>query len=305
MPFVVLLVPFFAIVASFVLIGLSQTHTAQHGSSGIKGFLDTAIRNSLVGELVGVGKKAARSLVSRYAAAHLKMLTSYLHGMASLWKQEFRAMRAEARATANVAHELERAIPREAHKAAAPALRRAKVANRHATHALDLGHANARELHRFRVQTRARLKADAHAIDVTIPRDIGRVRRREEELARDQTKLRERTGLLERGAEATFDWIRSHPLSAVTGVFAGAVAVALTRLGYGFVRCRSWRNVAKRMNCGVGSSLLNLLDNGLGGLLGALLTYETVTHLEDLVRIGQEIEHGVASGLQDLLNVKD
>lgn len=260
MPFVVLLVPFFAIVAAFVLIGLSQTHTSQHGSAGIKGFIDEAISNSIVGQLVGLSKKAARSLVSRFAASHLKMLTAYLHGMARLWRMEFAAMRAEAKATSAVAGAIERAIPREAHKAAAPAMARAKVANRHAEHALAQGHATARELHRFRAQTHARLRHDAHAIDVTLPRDIAGVRQREEALSRDLGKMRERTKALEDGAVDTWDWIRAHPLSGVTAVFAGAVAVALARLGYGFIRCRSWRNLGQRLTCGMGQWLLDALE---------------------------------------------
>jgi hypothetical protein len=303
-PFAVLLVPFFAFVAAFVLIGLSQTHTSQHGSGRIPNWLDISLSGVSLRDTLGLAKKASRSLVSHFAGAHLKMLTAFLHGMAHLWKQEFAAMRAEAQATAAVAGELERAIPREAHKAAAPAMARAKVANRHAEHALAQGRTTSRELHRFRARTHAQLRHDAHAIDVTIPNDIAGLRRRTRAVEDAQAKDRTAIGEIEHGAAETWDWIRTHPLSSVTGLFAGAIVVALSRLGYGFLRCRSWRNVGKRLNCGMGSSLLRLLDDGLPSLLGALLTYETVTHLDELVKLGQSVEHGVASGLQDLLNVK-
>lgn len=291
--FAPLLVPFFVIVAAFVLIGLSQTGASQHGTAGIPSWLDVSLGGVSLRQIAGLAKRAARSVVSKFAASHLKMLTSYLNSMAHLWRQEFAAMRAEAQATAKVAGAIEHAIPREAHKAAAPAMRRAKVADRHATKAAAQGHATARELHHFRVNTRARLRHDAHAIDVTLPRDIAGVRRREEALSRDQAKLRERTISLENGAVKTFEWIRTHPLSGVTGIFAGAVAVALARLGYGFIRCRNWRNLGRRLDCGMGAWILKSLEL-LGGFA---LAYLAVLKPEVLA------EEAVAAvdGIEDVL----
>jgi hypothetical protein len=303
-PFAVLLVPFFAIIAAFVLIGLSQTHSSQHGTQGIQGFLQTAIANSFLGQLFSLSVKATRALVSRFAASHLKMLTAYLNGMAHLWKQEFAAMRAEAKATAAVAGAIERAIPREAKKAAAPAMRRATVADRHATHGLALGRANERALNRYRASTNARLKADAHAIDVTIPHDLAGLRTRNKALEDAQAKQGGAIKSLEDGAVDTWDWIRSHPLSFATAAFAGAVAIALARLGFGFLRCRSWQNVAKKLTCGMGGSLLSLLEQGLTGLLGMFVAEEAVSNLDTLVKLGQAVEHDVATGIHDLFNLK-
>lgn len=285
-----LLVPFFVLVAAFVLIGLSSTHSSAHGTAGIPNWLDISLSGVSLRDLIGLGKKASRSLVSKFAASHLKMLTSYLHAMAHLWKQTFAAQRAEAQATVKVAGAIERAIPREAHKAAAPALHRAKVADRHATHALSAGRTTSREFHHFRAHTQARLKADAHAIDVTIPRDIGRVRRREEALSRDQAKLRERTTSLENGAVKAFEWIKSHPFSAVTGVFAGAVAVALSRLGYDFLRCRNWRNLGRRLDCGMGAWILRSLELVTGFALGYLAILKPEVLAEEAVDAVDGIE---------------
>lgn len=276
--------------AALVLIGLSTSHTAAHGSTGIRGYWDFLTKDNPVSQVLGLSVKAARALVSRYAGAHLKMLTAYLHGMAHLWKQEFAAMRAEAKATVDVAHALERAIPREAHKAAAPAIARAKVADRHATRALGASHANARELHRFRVQTRARLKVDAHAIDVTIPHDLAGLRERNKALERGQAKDKSAIQELENGAVKTFDWIRSHPLSAVTGVFAGAVAVALARLGYGFLRCRNWRNLGRRLDCGMGAWILKSLELVTGFALGYLAVLKPEVLAEEAVDAVDGIE---------------
>jgi hypothetical protein len=289
-PFAVLLVPFFAIVAAFVLIGLSQTHSSQHGTSGITGFIQTGIANSFVGQLFGLSVKAARALVSRFAASHLKMLTAYLNGMAHLWKQEFAAMRAEAKATAAVAGAIERAIPREAKKAAAPALRRATVADRHAQHALGLGHANEKALNRYRASTNARLKADAHAIDVTIPHDLAGLRARNKVLEDARAKSDGAIKSLEDGAVDTWDWIRTHPLSSVTAVFSGAVAIALARLGYGFLRCSNWRNLGKRLTCGMGAWILKSLELLAGFALAFLSVLKPEVLAEEAVAAVDTLE---------------
>ena len=289
MPFAILAVPFFVFAAAFVLLGLSQTHSATQGT-GFWSSLWTSLTHpfgstGVIGSLV----QAARSVVSRMAASQLKHFAAYLNGMASLWKQTFAAQRAQAQATSAVAAELDRAIPIEAHKAAAPALARAKVADRHATHGLALGRSNAKALSKFRAQTHARLAHDAHAIDVTLPRDIAGVRRREEALSRDQAKLRERTTSLENGAVDVFKWIMAHPLTAVTGVFAGAVAVALGRLGLGGLRCNNFRGLLNRYGCGFGTLLARLLP------LAALLT--VAFDFQDFVKASEFVAQGIGDAV--------
>ena len=266
MPFAILIVPFFAFAAMFVLLALSQTHSTTQGTSFWQSLLSSVTGKQYVQAILGQLLKAARAVVSHMAASQLKHFSAYLYGMARLWRETFAAQRAQAQAATAVAGQLERAIPREAHKAAAPALARAKVADRHATRALTIGHSNTRALGRYRTQTNARLKADAHAIDVTLPRDIAGVSKREEALSRDQAKLRERTTSLENGATKTFEWIRTHPLSVVTGVFAGAVAVALGRMGLGGLRCKNFTNLLRNYGCGLGTLLGRLLP--LAVLLG-------------------------------------
>lgn len=265
-------IPFFAFAAALVLAGLSQTFNAQHGQSdgGFSGFLSGLLANSVVGSILGLGQKAARYVVSRFAGAKLSELTAYLHSMAGLWKAEFQAMRAEARATADVAQALERAIPIEAEKAAAPALR--------------LGKWNMKRLTRFEAQTKPAIKRLSVAVDVTLPRDIAGVRQREEALSRDQAKLRERTSSLENGAVRAFDWIRTHPLSAVTGVFAGAVAVALGRLGLGGLNCRNnpFRNNPNA--CGLWSVLGRVL--GLATFLTAAFDFPAFVDAAEVVAAG-------------------
>lgn len=298
-----LAVPFFAIIAALVLAGLSKSATAQHGSSNSGTFWDTITGRTYLHSLSGFAAGFARWIVSHFAASQLRLLTRWFMAMGTLTIGWFSA-------EAGFTEEIVAAVERIEHRGDPKARAKAQTANKHAihaghaathanTHARSVGHA----LDRHKARVNPIIRHHTHAIDVTLPRDIGRVRTREGELSRDLGKLKHRTKVLEDGAVDTFEWIRSHPLSAVTGVFAGAVAVALTRLGYGFLRCKSWRSVGKRLNCGMGSSLLNLLDNGLPGLLGALLTVEATAHFRDLVKVAQGAEHGVAEGIKELLNV--
>ncbi|HJR01518.1 MAG TPA: hypothetical protein VKA83_07805, partial [Methylomirabilota bacterium] len=259
MPFAALLIPFVAWLAIFALPALSQTSTATHGSTGIKGFIDSIIHSKPLSDLFGLANKAVRFVVSKFAGAQLTHATAYLNTMTSLWKQTYRAQQAEAEATSSFAAAVEQAIPREARKAAHPALVRSRTALKHADHANAHAGAVGHALNAFKSRVNPRIAHATHAVDVTLPRDIARVRSREEALSRDQARLRERTNALEDGALDLWKWIRTHPLSATTGVFAGAVAIALGRLGLGGLRCRNFTNLLKREGCGFGTLLGRLL----------------------------------------------
>lgn len=66
-------------------------------------------------------------------------------------------------------------------------------------------------------------------------------------------------------------WIHSHVVVAGTDSFAAAVAVALTALGLGGLRCPSFGRLLGKWGCGLG----NLLD-GLLGLIVSALALENV-----------------------------
>src|SRR5437764_1217825 len=70
-----------------------------------------------------------------------------------------------------------------------------------------------------------RLRAAEHAIEGVIEPELAGVRARER--------------ALEHGAVSTWEWIRRHPFSVASAAFAAAVAVALGRLGAGWIRCRN------------------------------------------------------------------
>lgn len=253
-----LAIPFFAFAAAIVIIGLSQTHTAQHGSatsSGFWQFLSSGLLKTLFGQISRLG----RFVVSHFAAAQLDLLAKWFVSMGTLTAGWFFVNAAFAEA---MVHALERVEHRGDPKARA----RAQTANtraikaRHAAdhanvHARSVGHA----LDGYKARTNPRIAHATHAVDVTLPHKIAGVRSREEALSRDQAALRERTTSLERGATKAFEWIRTHPLAATTGVFAGAVAVALGRLGLGGLRCRNFTKLLHNYGCGLGTLLGRLL----------------------------------------------
>ena len=149
--------------------------------------------------------------------------------------------------------------------------------------------AQTRDNHSTRAQVKAAAREAhvAHKAAVAIPGQLSR--------EWDIPKLRDQVKELEDGALHTFKWIRSHPLSLATGAFAGAVAVALQRIGASWIRCSNWRNIG-RVGC-------SLEADALSGLLGAFFTVEALANLRTLVKVAQEAEHGVAAGIKDLLEV--
>jgi hypothetical protein len=99
------------------------------------------------------------------------------------------------------------------------------------------------------------LKALEHAIAHTIPGELGALRHGERVLERDVTALQK--------------WVRAHPFAWWTTAFAGAVAVALTRLGLEWIKCDAAKSVFSKRGC----NLWNDLDALLGMLgTGLLLT---------------------------------
>lgn len=114
-------------------------------------------------------------------------------------------------------------------------------------------------------------------------------------LGKDLPAIRAREKALEHGAIHTWKWIRTHPLSLATGAFAGAVTIALGRIGAGWVRCSNWNKIGRTVCATPGSDI--------DALLGLLLTAAAIADYQELVKIAQGIEKPVAEGLQVLLKV--
>lgn len=212
--------------------------------------------------------KLVRTTVSHFAAAHLVPLVRWFASLNALIVGSSATIADTAEETATALERMRHhVVPTAAGKAVAPVKTQAKAASRTARQAKAAASSTSSSLHRYRVATAPRIAHATHAIDVTIPGELGRIKTREDTLSRDAAKLRARTKALENGALRTFEWIRAHPLAGTTSVFAGAVAVALGRLGYGFLRCRNWQSLGRRLTCGMGAFLLDLLN----GLIDVLL----------------------------------
>jgi hypothetical protein len=247
------------VVGMFLLaLSLSQAGvTKPHGeSSGLVAALTAPLRAA-----VALWNSLVRSTISRFASAHLVPIARFFAALNSLVRSyahvEADLAEEEARAVERLAHIV---IPREAGRAAAPAARQAKAATKKATGAAATATATGNQLHSYQARTTPKVNAAHRATTVTLPHDIAHVNGRVTTLDRDIGKLRDRTKALEDGALQTFSWLRAHPLSGTTRVAGEAVAVALASLGFGFLRCRAWRGLGKKVTCGMGSWLSGLLD---------------------------------------------
>lgn len=63
----------------------------------------------------------------------------------------------------------------------------------------------------------------------------------------DIPRLRARDRAISERLDKAWHWIRSHPLALPTTIAAGAVAVALGRLGAGWIRCRNWNRIGRHV----------------------------------------------------------
>jgi hypothetical protein len=204
------------------------------------------------------------------------------------YKANANTAEASAAAAEKIKHEL-KAAEKQLHREVV----RAEAKLSHELHAAErkLG-AEVKADERRIAHLRPQVAHATHAVDVALPRDIAGLRKRNETLSRDQAKLKERTGALEDGALDTWKWIRTHPLAATTGVFAGAVAIALQRFGLGNLRCRNFTNLLKHYGCGFGTLLARLLP--LAVLLAVAFDFP------DFVRASRVVAAGIGDAVQKL-----
>lgn len=255
-----LLGPLFIIFGALVLIGLAQTLTSQHGSDQSHSLWYYISGQQYWQQLTGFAAKFARYVVSRFASAHLRTLSHWFRALGNIAIGAFAVQADFAEATEKALQSLFVNGDRLARREAAAA-RRLAVDAAHVGHrALSMARSDLTALHKFEAKIGAQVHSLTHAIDVTIPRELGRIRGDVRVAEKDIAGLRGDVRALEDGAINTFRWLSAHRTGAAMAAFTGAVAWALTRMGFGFLRCNSWKSVGKRLNCGMGSWLLGLLD---------------------------------------------
>jgi hypothetical protein len=293
-----LLGPFFIIIGAIVLIGLAQTLTAQQGSETTGGFWTTLKAQLSLSTYFGFVAKFTRYVVSRFAGAHLRTLAHWLRALGTIALGVFVTPVDNAIAIEEALRSLFIHGDPKARRAAKRAQTTATHGLHVATHAQQAANADAQHLRRYRAVTTPRVNHAVHAVDVTLPRDIAGLRARNKALEDAQTKDEGAIRSLEDGAVKTFEWIRAHPLSSVTAVFTGAVAIALARLGFGFLRCRNWQNLGKRLTCGMGKWLLDALE----AIATFALAYFAVLKPEVLAQEAVAAVDGIESILTQILD---
>lgn len=284
MPALLLVVPGALLVGMFLL-AWTQTHHALVKSHAESGSFWSSLKaqftlggNSLIRGFVALANFA----VSRFGHTYVVHVTRFFTGINLLVRQTAKAQADAAVETANAVERMTGVVvPREIHKAVAPVRATARAAHREAGRAETKAESVGTALDHYKARTNPQLRHATHAVDVTLPHDIAGLRARNKALEKAREKDASAIDDLEHGAAKTWEWINSHPLSAVTGLFAGAVAVALARLGYGFLRCRSWRNLGRSLTCNDANVLGDLL-------LAATLVVGTMS-LVELAREEQKV----------------
>ena len=126
--------------------------------------------------------------------------------------------------------------------------------------------------------------ADAFPRIRSVERDLGRV------IHRDLPRVKAREAELGREITNLWKWTRSHALVAGSVAFAGAVALALSRLGLGWVRCSKVGRVGRNV-CGMDDGLLESL---LADSLLILGTLSLVTFAEEM----QDVTGAIVAPIQ-------
>lgn len=136
----------------------------------------------------------------------------------------------------------------------------------------------------------------ARAVNTNVLPRVGRIEHEiDHVLEPDIAALRKRVVKLEDGAIDAFRWIRAHPLSLGATAFAGAVAVALQRLGGSWIRCRNWNRIGKHV-CGLPASLIEDL---LGLSLAFLAVVDPVVIAEAAIKTEDTI-HSLVVGIAEM-----
>lgn len=296
------LIPGLVLIAALVLLALSHAFNAWFGStsqSGNSGGLVGALNTILLAPIhviTGTAQKIARTTVSHWALAHVKPVTRWFNALSFLAGWQFTETAAIAEDTA---HALERltgvTIPREVETKLKPVQKDVQTANLHAETAIAREHALSSTFTRTHA-AQVRLNVHyTHAIDSALPQRLGRIETKNRTQDGAIDTLKDGVRGLEDGAIATFKWLSAHRTSAAMGVFAGAVAWALSHLGYGFLRCRSWQNLGRQMKCSDANVLRDLL-------IGATAVAASMSLIE-LAREEQKVVGALSTVVRDFWQV--
>ena len=130
-----------------------------------------------------------------------------------------------------------------------------------------------------------------------LPRIRGLEREINGEIVRERVRARSAERTAEREITNLWKWARHHTLQAGTLAFAGAVALALSRLGLGWLRCNSLSRLGKRVGCGGFAALEDILFGAVTAL--------AVTDLCEFATIAMGTAELIRPALLELVDVED
>lgn len=304
-----LLARFWRFIPGLTGLGMAGSYSqwaGQQSSQGTPGGIIDTIFHSILnapaailkafGANISQAHKATRSAISHWALAADTETARWFDHLNLLARETYAAQLSNVKVAADAIRRLQIRERTDTHYANGVHVKtRANTALKTASTAITRGAALSSAFTRTR---RAQVKVNerlTRATTVTIPGELGRIR------AKDKTQdgaiagLRDAVRGLEDGAIDTFKWLSTHRTTAAMGVFAGAVAWALERLGWGVLRCRSWQNLGRSLKCSDANVLRDLLTAATL-IVGAM-------SLVELAREEQKVIGSAATIVRDLWEI--
>lgn len=220
------------------------------------------------GAIEGLAKRGAQKLSNALGIAE-QAVDHYIglcfHNLAHLARMTWHALEDTARLSWEIAKFLSQH----------PTLAEVKALAKALTHPLRTWqHIERRLIAEERARMRAIEQSVAHGV---YPRIRAGEHAIEDVLAPDIAALRHRTRAIEHRLDRLWHWVRAHEKIVVTAAFTGAVAVALSRLGGRWIRCKNWRRIGKHV-CGLPTGLIE-------DLLGLALAFGVLIDPEDTAKL--------------------
>ena len=140
------------------------------------------------------------------------------------------------------------------------------------------------------------------AVEKGIGADVlPRIAALDRELARVEGKaiprVNARVNATDRAIANLWEWAKAHTVDVAATAFAGAVAVALGRLGGGWIRCRNWNRLGKSV-CGLPFGLLD-------DLLGIAFTALVASDICEFASVAMDTAELLRPALLTLVDVED
>lgn len=136
-------------------------------------------------------------------------------------------------------------------------------------------------------------KVATHAAPAIVTRQVGALAGELEHVIEwDLPRLRARERAAESELGRLWKRVKTRPLALGAAAATALVTAVLARLGVTWIRCRNWKRIGRTVcNTGAGD---------IEALLGLFAAGATIASFRELVQLGQQVEHGVATVLQDV-----